>query len=209
MFIAPDDVILPGFAEAWNVIQEKPEAATVNVSELKFPDRHRAQRIWRRDIQWKGRAHEFIDTSNVSHVDATIQHQRGPWHDKPSDPDGVIQCLQADIAEDFDNPRWWYYLAREYVYRREWDKAIPLLQKRIALHGWHPELADSHLLLSKCYWNSGRGEEARRECQNALMVNSNFVEAARWMAQIVFPEQAKPWLAMAGAATNDGVLFVR
>ena len=185
------------------------QGAEVTIVEAGDGSHHRAERLWRRDVAWKGRAHERIVADRIDFVDVTVTHLRGPWHDSPTDPMGVPRMLALDLAEDPTCPRWWYYLGKEFVDRQKFAEAVPFLRQRIKMQMHRAEWIDAHYLLSRCLWALGQPEEAVELAVKAVALNSNFAEAARWLAYIISPEQKAPWKALAETANNDGVLMIR
>ena len=182
---------------------------SVTIKETKFEHSHVFPRIFRSNLKWVGRAHEYLDAPPPNGCDVTIYHHRGPWHENPSDPRGVEKALLLDVADMPENPRWPYYLAREYYEHGKWAKAVEWFQKRIPMGGYLAELADAYLLQARCLWNLSRGDEARESCSSALVINPEFKEAALFMAEIVWPKHKAQWLRMAAMATNEDCLFVR
>jgi tetratricopeptide (TPR) repeat protein len=185
------------------------EGAEVQISEAHGGHTHHAERLWRRDIRWRGRAHEYLIAKTVSFIDLTIIHRRGPWHERPTDIMGVPRMLALDLVEDPACPRWWYYIGKEFADRWRPADAVPFLRQRIRMQMHRPEWIDAHYLLSRCLWMLGQAEEAVELAVKAVALNSNFAEAARWLAFIISPEQKAPWKALAETANNDGVLMVR
>lgn len=177
------------------------------VSEFSAAHVHRCIRFFQRDRVWAGRIHEVISgPSAQSHVRITYGHS--PAHDM--DPGRSFRILQAAHDDCPTDQRTLYYLAREHYYRGEYTKALALFTEYTAAPVfWKPERADAYLFMARCYWQLRAGDKARDMCLHALNLNANFKEAACFMAEISWPGNARVWLAMADAADNSDVLFVR
>jgi glycosyltransferase involved in cell wall biosynthesis len=165
---------------------------------------HSLVRVFRRECDWVGAVHESVVVPSVEAVDVTIYYGHSPAH--ALDPDLDLRILERI---ERPTPRDLYYLAREYFYRSRWDAAINTLARYFTCDTWKAERADAYLMAARCYWQTQRGDEARNHCLQALNLNANFREAAEFMAEISWPENGVVWRAMAAAANNRDVMFVR
>jgi glycosyltransferase involved in cell wall biosynthesis len=225
-WISPDDICDEGVVAKIKARLEEgyaPNGLNVNIREgdghFVFP------RVYRKDAKWIGRCHEYINTNLTAEMilagvdvalylhqtlDAWITHTRGPWHDKPTDPDGIAKALRADIEDDPENPRWRYYLGRELHARGMYEEAITVLEARLRMvTNLIPESHDAALILSKCYEMMGRRKDAQMCCLMILRENAHFKEAVMWMAKLAPPDQEACWLAMTYMSNNSGVMAVR
>ena len=160
---------------------------------------------YRPGLRYAGRVHEAINEP-ADQSDVKVTYGYSPAH--AADSDRVMRILLSiPLAER--TARDLYYLAREYWYRRDYETSVQTWHDCLMASTWRPERADSWLMIARCQWLQNRGEQARQACANALMVNPDFREALLLMAEMSWPEQAAAWRRYAGAATNDGVLFVR
>lgn len=155
-----------------------------------------------------GRIHEALNGDGYTVADGCVL-EYGYSTAHASDPDRALRLLKIDHAENPENPRTLYYLAREYMYRKDYPSAIPLLQKRVAELGFRAECADAWLYLARCYWATMQGDQARSAVLGSLLLAPDCKESLLFMAEISFPEQAKVWNRFAEVATNEGCLFVR
>lgn len=126
-----------------------------------------------------------------------------------SDPDRTLRIMTREHEKDPENTRTIYYLAREYYYRRDYEKAIPLFKAHTQKSTYLAERADAYLYLARMFWALAQGDNARMACMFAITINSNFAEALRFMAEISFEHNAVQWRKFAKLATNERVLFVR
>lgn len=158
-------------------------------------------------VRWQGRIHESLNVDGKRIPDARLVYGYSPAHRQ--DPDRALRLLIKDLEENPANTRSLYYLGREYFYRNQWQEAAEWLEKRCATVGFTPELADAWLYLARCRWALNQGEDARRACANALLVNANFTEALLFMSELHWPENAAAWKRFADKSTGEGVLFNR
>lgn len=169
----------------------------------------RVPRVFRNlpSIQWNGRVHETITKVDFVDVDATIVYGRSPAHD--ADPERYLRILGRAVFEDPTSARYRYYYARELWYARRFEEAVAQFEECLRYSKWLPERADAYLLKARCLWQIQRGDEAREACAAALVINANFAEAARFMAEMSWENNAVRWRDFADKANNDGILFVR
>lgn len=153
---------------------------------------------------WIGAVHEVINLQPSLDSDIEITYGFSPAH--THDPERTIRILSKQEPKD---ARTCYYLGREYYYKKEFDVAIKWFKACCEQSMFKPERADAWLYLARCYWKLSLGDHARDACASALMVNAHFREAAYFMAEMSWAENRAPWIAMAEAGTNEGVLFQR
>jgi tetratricopeptide (TPR) repeat protein len=171
--------------------------------------KHLSPRVhWRcPEVFWKGAIHNYLSKVGTVHLPVVITYGYSPAHKK--DPDRALRILLKEVARDPKSPRELFYLAREYVYRKDYISAVYWYNLYAQVGSWAPELAEAYLQLSTCLWYLYRGEEARSACMKAIQINANFKEAIMWMASISGPKNKVRWDLFATTASNDGVLFVR
>lgn len=164
-------------------------------------------RLFRKGVKWVGRNQEVPDCNDGERCNVVIDYGYSPAHDL--DPDRNLRMLQAAYKENHTCTRTMYYLAREYWYRKQYDKAAALWERYVRLSKFREERADAYLYLARIYWHTQKGDLARSACMNALTINAEFKEALLLMAEMSFPANAKAWLRYAATATNENVLFLR
>ena len=170
---------------------------------------HHAIRVFfRLGAEWRGHGHETVHVIGPHSLGskATLTYARSPAHDQ--DPERMLRIMQKCVDED-RSARNLFYLAREHLYRAEWKKAADLYLECIELTEWNMERTEAYLQLARCLWKLQKGDDARLACSQALVANPNFGEAAVFMAEMCWDHNKPPWLAMAKAATNEGLLFKR
>lgn len=163
--------------------------------------------FFRHGARWYSHGHEIIVTMGQS-LPSDVKITYGSSTAHSSDPDRMLRIMLKTVTED-PCPRAYFYLAREYQYRKDYPKAIDYYQLCLKQSVSIPERAEASLQLAYCYWYSNQGELARQSAANALMLNSNFGEAAYLMGTMSFKHNATQWFKMANNANNQGLLFYR
>lgn len=168
-------------------------------------------RLFRRipSIQWHGRIHETISFSQFKSIEVGITYYSSPAH--ILDPKRNIRMLEKAHKDNPTSTRDMFYLAREYAYYKEWDKAEEMFEKYLKIATWLKEKADAHFMLALCYWVDGKsnGEKCRENCLKAININANFKAPILLMANASFEKNAQQWNRMAESADNSDTLFER
>lgn len=131
-----------------------------------------------------------------------VDHWQAPGH-KQSD---VLPILEYSVLRE-DDQRSRFYLGREYYYYRKYDQALKLLDLYLERATWQKEIGQARLYAARCYWESGRGDQARESCLKAVLLNPEHQEALRLMAELYHEPWRHKWLRIAGLANNEDVLF--
>jgi len=140
-------------------------------------------------------------------TDLVITYGYSTAHDL--DPDRMMRILEKQVESGDGTPRDWYYYAREFYYRADYETACTLFEEYLGIATWAPEKADALLYLARGYFQLQKGNEAREVCREAIMLNPDFKEALLFMAELYFEPWKHKWERLASAATNEDVLFVR
>lgn len=170
---------------------------------------HRQIRAFRncREIFWLGAVHNYLNIVESNDVAIKVFYGYSPAHQK--DPDRTLRILKKQVEKNLNLVREKYYLAREYLYRKDYLTALYWYDRYLEQGFWAPEISDAWLMKATCLWYLFRGEEARNSCLQAIKINTNFKEAIRFMSEISGPVNKKRWLEFSENATNENVLFVR
>lgn len=198
-----------GMEKIRTLISEAKEQKTFAVKMKGGSNVHYLPRIFRNDgsVKWVGRGHEVLSPREDNRVDIQITYGYSTAHLK--DPDRMLRILTKQVEENPNSPREKYYLAREYYYRKNWDKAIEIFTQYVMISQWPAEKADAYLYLARCYFIKQQGDLARESCLRAIQLNPDFKEALYFMAELHFEPWKNKWLKIAEQATNQDVLFVR
>lgn len=211
IWLSPDDVLEPGGIDCikTNLRRSRARALNVQIHEIDGTHWFWFPRIFKPSEKWYGRCHETLEEEVHDNTPVAITHMRGPWHDKPTDPRGIIKLLEMDLQDEPNNPRALYYLGRELFNAKEWAAAAGVFEQRVQVNGFLQETADAWMFLARCYGALNMTWESGLAAMGALAVNSNFGEAARFLSEIAALENRDQWAAMADRATNERVLVVR
>ncbi len=171
--------------------------------------KHNLPRIFRNDgsVKWVGAAHETLSPVQANRTDIKITYGSSTAH--ALDPDRMLRILAKQVNSDQGTPRDLYYYAREYWYRGDYVNAQRLFEEYITIATWIPEKADALLYIARCAWILQKGDDARKACMEAIIINPDFKEALYFMAELYFEPWKHKWERLAQAATNEDVLFKR
>ena len=166
-------------------------------------------RLYRNDprVRWKGAIHNHLTIGNFRMIGVTVTYGYSPAH--KLDPNRSFRILRKETERDPGLVRERFYLAREYMYRKDWDNAIKHYKIYLERPSWGPQMAEAYLQLSRCYWKKKMLLEAQEACLGAIRINTHFREAVEFMAEITGPINSRRWKEFAGGSDNSGVLFNR
>ena len=169
---------------------------------------HIMPKIFKNDgsIKYSGPVHEATTKQGYGDGEVTINYYYGPSH--KADPNRNMRILEKEVAKSPNAARWKFYLAREYYYRKDWERAFNMFSEYIEISKFKSEKGDACLLAAKCLFQLQRGNEARRYCLHAIEINPDHEEALRFMADLHYEPWKRKWLQFAELAENSGVLFV-
>lgn len=185
------------------------KVAMVKLTGAGTDNTHRFTRLFKRceDVFWKGAAHNYLSVAQDNPVEVEIEYGYSEAH--KLDPDRTLRILEKACTDEPELVREKYYLAREYWYRKRYDKALDWYQSYLKIATWAPEKADALLMTARCLWQLQRGPEARAACLQAIGINPEFQEALYFMAEMHFSPWKESWEKIAAAADNSNVLFIR
>jgi glycosyltransferase involved in cell wall biosynthesis len=171
--------------------------------------KHNLPRIIRNDgqVSWVGAAHETLSPVQRNLTDVVITYGYSTAH--ALDPDRMLRILAKVCNSPDATPRDMYYYAREYYYRRDYVQAARLFREYVNIATWIPEKADALLYEARCLFYLQRGNEARKVCTEAIVLNPDFKEALLFMAELHFEPWKSKWEKLASVATSSDVLFTR
>lgn len=213
-----DEVVKPGTLEK---LREVAATATGNTFQMRLYSKgaennwHYLVRFFRRtpQVRWAGRGHEAINFDDQTRFeDGGIIYGYSDAHNQ--DPDRMMRIMlksfvDAELAGEKPGTRTLYYMAREFWYRRNFERALFWFHERVKEMGFRAECADAWLYIARINWASGKPEEAREAALKSLVLAPDCRETLLFLAEMSFPEQAAVWNRFAGVAGNEGVLFKR
>ena len=159
----------------------------------------------RDDIFWKGAAHNYLNVRTGPRSDISILGGYSPTH--LHDEERAIRILSNELRKNPNLVREKFYLAREYCFRKEWDKAIPLLHEHQNGCTFKPELSESFLLEAKIYRQKNCLFNSFKLAQTAATINPEFKEA--WDFQLMYQPKDEEIRKRYEMADNSGTLFIR
>lgn len=205
---ADEELLTP--IETIKDILEKTDKEVLNINVVDGQgNSHKAPRLFKnqKDIFWKGDIHESLSKTGQEDVPITIQYGYSPSH--KIDPDRNLRILKKSLKANPSLTRERYYLAREYFYIKDWEKAIKELDVYLKLATWLPEKNDAWLMRARCLAGLGRYNEACDSAWEAIKYNANFREALLFIADHMDSVNKQVWKKFAQQADNRDVLFVR
>jgi glycosyltransferase involved in cell wall biosynthesis len=133
-----------------------------------------------------------------------IDHYQAPGHTQSY----VLPILEYSVLKD-DDQRSRFYLGREYYYAHQYDHALSMLDLYLVNADWIKEIAQARLYKARCLWEdgSGRGDEARKECLEAVLLNPEHREALALMSELYHEPWSHKWAHLAACATDEDILF--
>lgn len=140
----------------------------------------------RQNYTWTHPVHEVLTyTGNDKEIKyttdlITLNH----FPDTTKDRNNYLPLLELSVKEDETDDRNMHYLGREYMYHKEYNKAIDTLIKHLSLKKavWKDERAASMRFIARCYTELKRYKEARmwylEAIKEAPYLRDAFVELA-------------------------------
>lgn len=125
----------------------------------------------RNNYKWKYPVHEVlvstIDEVIVDNKNIVLNH----YPDSNKSRSSYLPLLELALKENPNDPRCYHYLGREYMYYKEWNKAIDILIKHLNLYNsnWKEEKNASYRFISRCYINLNRYDEAEMYLKKAIL----------------------------------------
>lgn len=120
-------------------------------------------RCWRAGTyRYRYRCHEVPIPTNgwgeIAYTDFVFEHRPPP---RPSKADYYLMVLLMDVEEHPGDPRPVYYLSRQWMYCRAWDKCIETTGKFLEMAAKdHPDRGASYHNMALCYEAMGNMDNA-------------------------------------------------
>ena len=176
----------------------------------------------RPDIQWLGAAHNlpYVITKQGAQNMTDIQRSTFKIKAKFSpnhlvDPGRTLRIMEKEIAKGSralggkQYIRYLYYIAREWMNRKDPYKVVWYLEKYIKIAPPTNELADAYFLLATCYVDLGELERGVDACLQTIKYLPHFKAAWALIHNLAHPDAQPMWEKMFHMAKNNGVLFHR
>jgi glycosyltransferase involved in cell wall biosynthesis len=128
------------------------------------------------------------------------------WRPPVKSQDYVLPILEYSVFKE-DAQRDRFYLGREYYFKGEWARGLTLLDLYLSRATWMHEIAQARLYAAGCYWELGRGDEARKSCLEAVLINPDHRTALSMLSEMYDEPWKSKWAFIAENATNKDILF--
>jgi glycosyltransferase involved in cell wall biosynthesis len=176
----------------------------------------------RPDVDWVGAAHNlpYIRTQNgyermseIQHSTFSIKANFSPNHHV--DKDRTLRIMSKEIQKGPQvlgmamYTRYLYYIAREYMNRRDPFKVVWFLEKYTKIAQPTNEMADAWFLLATCYVDLGDLERGVDACFQALKYLPKFKAPWALLHNLAHESNQNMWEKVFHVANNEGVLFER
>lgn len=213
LIVDADEVLSSPIEDLYKAIDEAESKGFISINvkttSLLREQTHLSPRLFKRCPEnfWKNAIHNVLSTPGQ--IDSEVEIKYGYSDAHKLDPDRALRILLKEVNANPEKPREKYYLAREYWYRKDYLTAIEWYKEYVKITTWLPEKADAYLMMARCYWLSQQGEQARKDCIEAIKLNPDFKEALMLMSEMTYEPFKSKWKYIADNATNKDVLFIR
>lgn len=133
------------------------------------------------DFFWKHPVHEVITPKTNKHFDTIVikDIQLNHYADTTKSREQYLPLLELSVKEDPNDDRNVHYLAREYYFYGEYEKAIKYFKKHLMLPTatWREERASSLRYIAKCYEALNKPNFVVRYLKRAIIENPTTREA--------------------------------
>ena len=176
----------------------------------------------RADIEWSGAAHNlphirtekgYKRIEDIHWSTLKVKSNFSPNH--IVDPDRTLRIMTKELSKgpqalgQYQYTRYLYYVAREWLNRRDPIRALFYLRDYVKLAPPTNELADAWFLIATCCIDLNRLEEAIDACLQTAKYLPSYKAAWAIIHNLSAPENKKMWEKLFHMADNKGVLFVR
>lgn len=171
------------------------------------------------EIRWHGAAHNRLIwsegeiRSRAYKSTFNIKSGYSPAH--ALDPDRTLRILTKQLETDPNDTRALYYIAREYINRKDLDRAIEMLTRYYGIafyKPWTNELADACYLLALAYIDKRDWHSAVTFAASAVLVLPSYKEPLIFLREAFkgfYPMASAFWGDLANKVNDNGVLFKR
>jgi len=200
--IDADHQLLTPISEVKEEIK-KTNKRVLNIKSKSGNNWHYRAVLWKNDpdIKWVGKVHENLniigeENTNIErNCDYSINHKIDPKRNL-----NILLTMEM-------TPRNLFYIAKEYLDLKEYEKAIEYFDKYLPIATWLDEKAEAYFYKAKSLWLLSRGSEARESCFEAIKLNPMMKKALVLCSEMHFEPWRSKWLHLSTVATNENVIF--
>ena len=144
----------------------------------------------RHDSEWVNPVHEclrYIGKAPEQHVwcpDVKLMH----YPDKTKSRSYYLPLLELAVAEKPNEARNYFYLGREYMFVRQWEKSIPMLETYLKLSHWKEERGAAMRFIARGCKALGKTQEAKGWLYRAIVETPHLREPYTEMAKLFYDE---------------------
>lgn len=167
-----------------------------------------ACRIFRKELNWQWKIHEYIKPKQWLESWITIKFWRSPSHDL--DMFRNLRILAKVYQDNPKDQRNLYYLWRELYSLWQYNEALEALKEYsvLPIDFYNRELVDSYFLQSLCYYKLNKIAECKTMLWQVIIRNPFFKNAYELLAKIEKVNILKEkWLELEKQADNKWVLL--
>lgn len=141
----------------------------------------------RRDYKWSYPVHEWLaytgsEPQKTVFIEGMVLNH---YPDNSKSRGSYLPLLEMGVNEDPQGDRVTYYLGREYMYKKEWQKCIDTLKRHLSLPSavWKEERCASMRWIAKSYYELGNIKEMYawyfRAISEAPEMRDPYIECAK------------------------------
>ena len=183
----------------------------------------------RPDVQWIGAAHNLpyrVEDMRAHRMEGLhfsplkVKSNFSPQHNV--DENRTLRIMTNELRKGANGlsgaeyglgqqlySRYMYYVAREWLNRKDAIRALYYLKDYVKIAPPTNELADAWFLISSCYIDLGKLEDAVDACLQVIKYTPKCKAPYAVLHNLSAPENKPMWEKMFHMADNKGVLFVR
>jgi glycosyltransferase involved in cell wall biosynthesis len=153
------------------------------------------------DIKWVGKVHENLNilgeenTEIERNCDYSDNHKKNPERNL-----NILKTMEK-------TPRILFYLAKEYLDLKQYDKAIETFDQYLKVATWLDEKAEAYYYKAKAQWKTNQGAKARETNFEAIKLNPDMKKALELASEMHFEPWKSKWANLSKVATNKNVIF--
>lgn len=191
-----DEVIQPGWADAirksWKGTRARYRYVWSHNKDDSPGVEFHADKIHTKGYRWVNPVHEVL-TADAEEKYCYINMRIDHYPDNTKERSNYLQLLELAVQEAPDNDRNMHYLGREYMFHKQYDKAIETLEKHLSMPSatWDAERAASMRFIARCKIMQGKKEEAETWYWRAIVEAPQYREAWYEMCKLMY--NAEKW----------------